>query len=56
MVLDAAGYSKGYGFIRFGNEQEQQTALISMQGIGGLGSKGIKVREITGLLHKSPCS
>ncbi len=43
MVLDTAGFSKGYGFIRFGNEQEQQTALISMQGITGLGGKGLKV-------------
>jgi len=43
VVLDEAGFSKGYGFIRFGNEQEQQTALQSMMGIGGLGSKPIKV-------------
>ncbi len=43
VVLDASGFSKGYGFIRFGDEQEQQTALISMMGISGLGSKPLKV-------------
>jgi len=43
VVLDASGFSKGYGFIRFGNEQEQQTALSTMAGLGGLGTKPIKV-------------
>jgi len=43
VVLDDSGGSKGFGFIRFGNEQEQQTALTSMMGIAGLGSKPIKV-------------
>ena len=46
MVLDGTGFSKGYGFIRFGNEQEQQTSLISMMGIAGLGGKPIKVGTI----------
>jgi len=43
VVLDETGTSKGFGFIRFGNEIEQQTALTSMQGISGLGGKPIKV-------------
>nr|ACO12537.1 tRNA selenocysteine-associated protein 1 [Lepeophtheirus salmonis]ADD24564.1 tRNA selenocysteine 1-associated protein 1 [Lepeophtheirus salmonis] len=43
VVLDQSGFSKGYGFIRFGNEQEQQSALISMMGVSGLGAKPIKV-------------
>lgn len=43
VVLDQSGFSKGYGFIRFGNEEEQQTALTSMQGVAGLGAKPIKV-------------
>lgn len=42
--MDSSGFSKGYGFIRFGNEQEQQTALISMMGISGLGDKPLKVK------------
>jgi RNA recognition motif-containing protein len=44
VVLDETGTSKGFGFIRFGNEIEQQTALTSMQGISGLGGKPIKVK------------
>ena len=43
VVLDENGYSKGYGFVRFGNEGEQQHALSSMTGEMGLGSKPIKV-------------
>jgi RNA recognition motif-containing protein len=47
VVLDETGTSKGFGFIRFGNEIEQQTALTSMQGISGLGGKPIKVKKFT---------
>jgi len=43
VVLDETGTSKGFGFIRFGNETEQQTALTTMQGIAGLGDRPIKV-------------
>merc|ERR1719284_12939 len=43
VVLDDTGFSKGFGFIRFGNEQEQQTALTSMMGVSGLGGKPLKV-------------
>lgn len=45
VVLDESGGSKGFGFIRFGNETEQQTALTTMQGIAGLGGKPIKVNQ-----------
>jgi len=45
--LDASGFSKGYGFIRFGNESEQQSALHSMTGTPGLGSKPIKVNKVS---------
>ena len=45
VVLDETGASKGFGFIRFGNETEQQTALTTMQGISGLGDKPIKVSQ-----------
>jgi len=47
LVLDATGLSKGYGFIRFGNESEQQSALHSMTGTPGLGSKPIKVNKVS---------
>ena len=43
MVLDESGLSKGYGFVRYGSEAEQQHALGSMTGEMGLGSKPIKV-------------
>ena len=44
VVLDDSGFSKGFGFIRFNNETEQQTALTSMMGVSGLGGKPLKVR------------
>ncbi len=43
VVLDENGYSKGYGFVRFGAEAEQQHALANMTGEMGLGQKPIKV-------------
>jgi hypothetical protein len=46
-VLDATGCSKGYGFVRFGNESEQQSALYSMTGTPGLGSKPLKVNKVS---------
>jgi len=47
VVLDATGFSKGYGFIRFGNESEQQSAMHSMTGTPGLGSKPLKVNKVS---------
>ena len=41
--MDESGFSKGFGFIRFNNEVEQQTAMTSMNGMSGLGGKPIKV-------------
>lgn len=46
VVLDGAGYSKGYGFIRFGSEEEQKHCLNNMNGFPGLGSKPIKVSSV----------
>ncbi|XP_026817952.1 tRNA selenocysteine 1-associated protein 1 isoform X2 [Rhopalosiphum maidis] len=46
VVLDSAGYSKGYGFIRFGSEEEQKHCLNNMNGFPGLGSKPIKVSNV----------
>ena len=47
VVVDNTGMSKGYGFVRFGNEQEQQTALATMVNAMGLGAKPIKVKNTT---------
>ena len=52
VVLDDSGFSKGFGFIRFNNEQEQQTALTSMMGVSGLGGKPLKVSLKTKYIDK----
>lgn len=41
--MDSSGFSKGYGFVRFGIEEEQKAALYEMNGYIGLGSKPLKI-------------
>lgn len=41
--MDNSGFSKGYGFVRFGSEDEQKDALITMNGYVGLGTKALKI-------------
>lgn len=43
VILDSSGFSKGYGFVRFGTEEEQKSALYEMNGFIGLGSKPLKI-------------
>lgn len=43
VIVDECGISKGYGFVRFGSESEQQNALFNSTGECGLGLKPIKV-------------
>ncbi|XP_068620366.1 tRNA selenocysteine 1-associated protein 1 [Battus philenor] len=43
VILDGSGYTKGYGFVRFGNEEEQRNALYAMNGYTGLGTKPLKI-------------
>lgn len=43
VILDANGFSKGYGFVRFADEDEQKDALIQMNGFKGIGSKALRV-------------
>lgn len=43
VILDSSGFSKGYGFVKFGLEEEQQDALYKMNGYLGLGTKPIKI-------------
>lgn len=43
MILDSSGYTKGYGFVRFGSEDEQRNALYAMNGYTSLGSKPLKI-------------
>lgn len=43
VILDSSGFSKGYGFVRFGLEEEQKAALYEMNGYIGLGTKPLKI-------------
>lgn len=43
VILDNSGFSKGYGFVRFGSEDEMKNSLIYMNGYVGLGSKALKI-------------
>ncbi|XP_037927586.1 tRNA selenocysteine 1-associated protein 1 [Teleopsis dalmanni] len=43
VILDSSGFSKGYGFVHFGIEDEQKSALYEMNGFIGLGAKPIKI-------------
>lgn len=43
MILDSSGFSKGYGFVRFGSEDEQKDSLTTMNGYIGLGTKALKI-------------
>lgn len=42
-VIDEDGSSRKFGFVRFGDQNDQREALIHMNGFQGLGSKPIKV-------------
>lgn len=44
--IDSSGFSKNYGFVRFGSEDEQKSALYEMNGFVGLGSKPLKVNDL----------
>lgn len=41
--MDDSGFSRGYGFVKFGLEEEQKAALYEMNGYVGLGSKALKI-------------
>lgn len=43
VILDSSGFSKGYGFVRFGSEDEQKNSLTAMNGYVGLGTKALKI-------------
>ncbi|XP_074034236.1 tRNA Selenocysteine associated protein [Leptinotarsa decemlineata] len=43
VILDNSGFSRGYGFVRFGSEEEMKDSLISMNGYIGLGTKALKI-------------
>ena len=43
VILDSSGFSKGYGFVKFGLEDEQKSALYEMNSYIGLGTKPLKI-------------
>ncbi|KAF5906063.1 tRNA selenocysteine 1-associated protein 1-like [Clarias magur] len=43
VVTDPYGNSKGYGFVKFGDESEQKKALEEFQNATGLGGKAIRI-------------
>ncbi|VDI13011.1 Hypothetical predicted protein, partial [Mytilus galloprovincialis] len=47
IVTDSSGRSKGYGFIRFTEENDQQRALIEMQHFPGISRRPIRVSLAT---------
>ena len=47
VVLDSAGKSRGYGFVRFLDETDQQRALIEMHGYSGVNQKPMRVSLAT---------
>ncbi|XP_033105207.1 tRNA selenocysteine 1-associated protein 1-like [Anneissia japonica] len=47
VVLDDQGIPKGFGFVRFFNEDERNKASVEMQGSTGLGSKPLKISVAT---------
>lgn len=43
VILDNSGFSKGYGFVKFGSEDEMKDSLTTMNGYVGLGTKALKI-------------
>ena len=43
VVLGSSGKNKGFGFVRFSEETDQQRALIEMQHMTGIGRNPIRV-------------
>lgn len=43
VIIDNSGFSRGYGFVRFGSEEEQKDSLTAMNGYIGLGTKALKI-------------
>ncbi|XP_075216441.1 tRNA Selenocysteine associated protein isoform X2 [Lycorma delicatula] len=56
VITDSSGFCKGFGFIRFGQEDEQKHCLTHMNGFKGLGSKLLKVSLASPKSHRLPNS
>ncbi|KAL5021230.1 hypothetical protein ScPMuIL_000385 [Solemya velum] len=53
VVLEQNGHSKGYGFVRFTEDADQQRALVEMQHMTGIGRKPIRVSMATPKMARS---
>ena len=56
LQMDDQGRCKGYGFVKFGLEAEQQQALQEMTNGRGLGTRAIRVGLANGTKHRSATS
>merc|ERR1712226_680163 len=45
VCFDDRGGPKGYGFVRFDNEKDHNTALVEMQGATGLGERPLRLNR-----------
>jgi len=52
VCYDDRGYPKGYGFVRFYNEKEQEAALKELPGTTGLGDRPLRINKA--LKSKNP--
>ncbi|XP_041698112.1 tRNA selenocysteine 1-associated protein 1-like [Coregonus clupeaformis] len=52
VVSDQYGNSRGYGFIKFGDENEQKKAIDECQNASGLGTKPIRISIAVNKSHK----
>uniref|UniRef100_A0A6Q2X4T1 tRNA selenocysteine-associated protein 1 n=1 Tax=Esox lucius TaxID=8010 RepID=A0A6Q2X4T1_ESOLU len=53
VVSDQYGNSRGYGFIKFGDENEQKKAIEECQNASGLGTKPIRISIAVNKSHKT---
>lgn len=47
LKLKTISFYRGYGFVRFSDENEHRKAMIEMQGAVGCGSKPLRVSAAT---------
>lgn len=47
VMSDSSGVSRGFGFVRFTDPEEQQRAMSEMQGVKGCGTKPLRVSPAT---------
>uniref|UniRef100_A0A1B6CK13 tRNA selenocysteine-associated protein 1 n=2 Tax=Clastoptera arizonana TaxID=38151 RepID=A0A1B6CK13_9HEMI len=56
VVLNSNGFSKGYGFIRFANEEDAKHCITHMNGYKGLGTKPLQIVRTVPRSHRQSVS